>query len=1221
MPTRTARLPNLFWFLAFLALAWVVATPASALAQDQAQAGTPANEQGGEPAITLSATRVALEAIEARTDLDDAVQQQLIEIYQRAMATLELAIQQEQRALQFEQQRQAVPGEREAIERDLAQGFEDTITVPPGASVEMVRQSRDQAEASVRDAQDRLAQVERDQTFRAERRASIPNETVAAQSELEDVESELASAPPPDQPAELSSAIRSELLARQRLQRAILNANRNELANYDARAEVVPLRRQRAHRRLNARTEQLQRWEAALSEAEAAAAQLEAEQARRSAAEASPAVRAIAERNLELIEQRTGPEGVASKIANLRVGYERLEAGLRRVASQYERDRQRVEAATGTGLTDARLRTQRMELTDPGELRGFLRRLRSELAITQRELADLEYERSTFLPIGQQIDRILNEQPPGTDETTLAALRAEIASLLAEQRAQHDALVAAYREYDAWLVRVQDRLEPLLALTKRYIEFIDERILWIRSMDSIGAREPSRVTRTFTALISADNWIVFLVETWRDVQRRPLPPLLVIFTLAMMLYWRARLLPGLKHIAERIGSISTDKIGLSTRALLITLLHASTWPVALWLAAWWLHTMPEPGLIARALRFGCLASAPLLLTTRFVQQLVRDHGLADAHFRWRPQTRSLLRAHIRWFELTAVPIVFLMGAAEWEALQAGDDPLARIAFIALMVSLAVLSARLLRPGTGIAAAAVARHRGEWMERAEYIWYPAAILAPLALALIAALGFFYTGLQFEGRLLATVQLILGVIVAQGIVQRGLLIARRRLAMEEARRRREQAAEAADTAGSAATAEGGTVKIEEPKLDLVSIDSQARQLLRTGVVVTIVIGLWVVWSRMLPALGMLERVEVWPNFGHVREAAVSVPPASEILGPALAREVLRVEAPRAPSFNGTAPPPPFTATAEPFDQDDAARLAGTDPPVPQTAITLINVIGFVIFALIAYVLARNAPGLLEITLLQRLPMTPSGRYAVVTLTRYVIAVVGVVVAFGAIGIGWSQVQWLVAAITLGIGFGLQEIVANFISGIIILIERPIRVGDTVTVGGVSGNVTRIRMRATTITDWDRKELIIPNKTFITSDVINWTLSDPVLRIVIPVGVAYGSDIDKAEELLLKVAGEHPCVLKDPAPSVVFSEFGDSSLTFNLRVFIPSISEMVRVRHEMHRAIDKAFREAKVEIAFPQRDIHIRSISGPLIGASAEANPTPPTTGEEPPEPRPA
>jgi potassium efflux system protein len=218
--------------------------------------------------------------------------------------------------------------------------------------------------------------------------------------------------------------------------------------------------------------------------------------------------------------------------------------------------------------------------------------------------------------------------------------------------------------------------------------------------------------------------------------------------------------------------------------------------------------------------------------------------------------------------------------------------------------------------------------------------------------------------------------------------------------------------------------------------------------------------------------------------------------------------------------------------------------------------------------------------------------------------VITIIGVMCTCGAVGLGWAKVQWLVAAMSLGLGFGLQEIFANFISGLIILFERPIRVGDVVTIDTVTGVVSRIRMRATTITDWDRKELIIPNKEFITGRVLNWTLSDPVNRVVVNVGIAYGSDTERAAEILMKVAQDHPNVLDDPPPRVTLESFGDSALNFVLKCFLPNLENRGTVIHEMHMAIDRAFREAGIEIAFPQQDVHVRSIDARLPLAQALA-----------------
>jgi len=245
--------------------------------------------------------------------------------------------------------------------------------------------------------------------------------------------------------------------------------------------------------------------------------------------------------------------------------------------------------------------------------------------------------------------------------------------------------------------------------------------------------------------------------------------------------------------------------------------------------------------------------------------------------------------------------------------------------------------------------------------------------------------------------------------------------------------------------------------------------------------------------------------------------------------------------------------------------------------------------IVAAAITFIAARNLPGVLEISLLKYLPFDAGARYAFSKICQYVVSLVGIIITFNYIGISWSSLKWLAAALSVGIGFGLQEIVANFISGLIILFERPIRVGDLVTVGGVDGAVTRIQIRATTITNWDRKEYLVPNKEFITGHLMNWTLSNPINRVVITVGVAYGSDTQKARELLLKVAGEHPIVMEDPAPLATFEGFGDHALNLVLRAYLPNFDNWVINKTELHTAIDKAFRKAGITIAFPQKDIH--------------------------------
>lgn len=266
----------------------------------------------------------------------------------------------------------------------------------------------------------------------------------------------------------------------------------------------------------------------------------------------------------------------------------------------------------------------------------------------------------------------------------------------------------------------------------------------------------------------------------------------------------------------------------------------------------------------------------------------------------------------------------------------------------------------------------------------------------------------------------------------------------------------------------------------------------------------------------------------------------------------------------------------------------------------AIGSLNIIPFKIFMAIvtlALVLSFNSwfKGWLEKKWLPETRMDRGTREAVVSISGYTGAIIAGLVSLGIAGVEFANLALIAGALSVGIGFGLQNIVNNFISGIILLLERPIKTGDWVVVGGTEGNVKKIRIRSTQIQTFDRADVIVPNSELISGQVTNWMLHDSRGRARIPVGVAYGSDIIKVKEILTQVAMEHPQVIKDD-PSrdiqVLFRAFGDSSLDFELRVHIHNIDRRLNVISDINFAIDKAFRENNVEIPFPQRDLHIRS-----------------------------
>ncbi len=227
----------------------------------------------------------------------------------------------------------------------------------------------------------------------------------------------------------------------------------------------------------------------------------------------------------------------------------------------------------------------------------------------------------------------------------------------------------------------------------------------------------------------------------------------------------------------------------------------------------------------------------------------------------------------------------------------------------------------------------------------------------------------------------------------------------------------------------------------------------------------------------------------------------------------------------------------------------------------------------------------------------------RHAIEKLIHYVMVFVGFLLAISALGLEITKLTIMLSALGVGIGFGLQSIVNNFVSGIILLFERPVRVGDIIEIGGKGAVIKRIGLRSTIVTTFDGADLVIPNANMVSNEVTNWTLSSRRARIQIPVGVAYGSDITLVIETLTTCGRENQWVAKSPDPQVLFLRFGESSLEFELRVWVFDFEKRMTARSEIHQEIDRRFRELKIEIAFPQRDLHLRTISEPVNLRSSE------------------
>jgi small-conductance mechanosensitive channel len=258
-----------------------------------------------------------------------------------------------------------------------------------------------------------------------------------------------------------------------------------------------------------------------------------------------------------------------------------------------------------------------------------------------------------------------------------------------------------------------------------------------------------------------------------------------------------------------------------------------------------------------------------------------------------------------------------------------------------------------------------------------------------------------------------------------------------------------------------------------------------------------------------------------------------------------------------------------------------------------ITLWTIVYLIAFTFLLFYLSGKLRKWLVYKLLSKINLELGIRIAFGTIFRYLVLVLGLIIILQTVGIQLSTVTILLGALGVGIGFGLQNITNNFVSGIIILFERPIKVGDRIEVGQIAGDVVNVSMRATTVVTNDNISIIVPNSEFISSTVINWSHHDRNIRFNFPVGVSYKEDPEKVKKLLLEVADNNSGVNKDPAPDVLFEEFGDSSLNFNLRVWTTKyITRPGVLKSQLYFEIFNKFKEHGVEIPFPQRDVHIKS-----------------------------
>lgn len=1088
--------------------------------------------------------------IEVSAILDDKAKARLMELYEQAIQARTQAAKIRMDYLELESRIKSAPERLEKLRKQLAKQphpYDPLKKLPKKATIDEVGSLLREEEEKFDTLKVQLKKhtVEVTQLLDA---TSKRSEIIADRiTKLESIEADLKAPPAQDEPPALVSARREALLARKDLRTVELELYRLQMDNHELLASLVRTERDLAAKESSHLLPGLEALRAAahqLREASAAKVMEDAERAQQEVAGLPDPIRGIAEKNVELsaeLQDLTRKE--ARVVERLNLAHRSLDE----IKSEADSTRQRVEVVGPSEAIGRMLRKRAAALPSLESYRRDTSERRAEINRATDRQIDIEESARDLLDIEQRVHKAIStiEQPsevgfatdkPELQEKEKRRLFEQARQLLNAQRDSLMGLHKVYGRYIGQLTALDVAERQLVSEAEKFIAFIDERLIWIPSTKPLAFSDAADFVAGTIWLISPSGWGLVITDGFSSLRQEPGKFLLGLLVAVALLLLRSQSIRKIKEIAKRTRKIHTDSLWLTLQALLHTLILAAGWPALMLFFAWSLTVLPMASLYSRAIGEGFYATAIMLATIGFFRHTCRTDGLGDRHFRWPKQVRLALLSNLRWLQTLLPPLIFVIAAVTEAAHEPYVQGLGRPAFFVMMVAILLFGIRLLQPTGPVQTYLRGKELHRKLGQVRFIWLAIVILVPLLLILASVFGYHYTALVMGHHVQSMIWFFLGLMVLNDLLLRSLYLAKMKFRYGEALKKREElrAQREKEAFGEGDGKPEPTIELPEVEYEEVNyeqLSEQAKRLLHTGLFVGAALGLWMIWADLLPIFGVLEAVAL-----------------------------------------------PFTATE---------MIDGIEKMVPVTLADLALALLFIAITIIA---AKNLPGLMEIIFLQRLPLDPGARYAIKALTQYVIVAIGIITAFNSIGAEWSSIQWLIAALSVGLGFGLQEIVANFISGIILLFERPIRVGDTVTVGDTTGKVSRIRIRATTILNWDKQELLVPNKEFITSRLLNWTLSDQMLRIIIPVGIAYGSDVEKALELMAEAAAENEHVLKDPEPLLTFESFGDNALILNLRCYLGSLEYRWETKTALHKAINKKFNSAGIVIAFPQRDLHL-------------------------------
>lgn len=706
----------------------------------------------------------------------------------------------------------------------------------------------------------------------------------------------------------------------------------------------------------------------------------------------------------------------------------------------------------------------------------------------------------------------------------------EYRQLLREQRDLLKTLMSGYDTIILELTKLKIANSQLISAIDSVNDAAHRYFFWVADVNPISTSFMIDLAKdTAYTLFSVDT-LSQIYNASLDIIKSPLILFLLLAAFAVYIDFKAKPKYNqyLEKTALRVGKVTQDSFSLTIKVVIYSLLMALPIPI-LWAIIGYLMQANWQYPAVVALGYGVNAAAPILWGFIISAYLASPKGLFIAHFGW---TAQQVRSAMKYYQLSVwvvIPLVMIVMSFEQYNNRQFAATIGRFGFILLCFALVFMTNAIHRAGVPL----YIDKKGSGDNLLSRILWLIILSAPWIAIIATCFGYLSTAQVLLGRLEASVTTWFALLVIYFLIRRWMWIQKRRIEFDRAKQRRiDRLAQRAKSEDEHATSVNNQDAIDEPVIDLDVISAQSLQLVRSIIAMIALISMILLWSELHSAFAFMDNIKLW------RTKAI---------------------------INGTE---------------------------VEQYISLSSLFIAILVLMITIQLVKNLPALLELGILQHLDLTPGTGYAISTVSKYIILMVGCMIAFSFVGIDWAKIQWLIAALGVGLGFGLQEIFANFISGLIMLFEKPVRIGDTVTIRDLTGTITKINTRATTIVDWDRKEIVMPNKAFITEQLVNWSLSDAITRIVLTIPATIEANTQLVMDILLKVAKQSEYVLNDPEPQVFLVDIQEGIQLFELRMFASEMSHRMPLRSEIQQLIIKEYRQHDLVLPFPPLQTNLES-----------------------------